>query len=110
MKESAVYVMTWASQLSGYPLPDKLPEVQLAIGKLVHSSAGLFDATHSEAFAKLLSREEDLQVETHDEEIVIRPRRRFFDAQRPSKQIELLGVPSTRVQIATVWTQHAGSR
>jgi hypothetical protein len=29
MKEWALYVMTWASQLSGYPLPDTLPEVQL---------------------------------------------------------------------------------
>jgi hypothetical protein len=29
MKEWVLYVMTWASQLSGYPLPDSLPEVQL---------------------------------------------------------------------------------
>jgi len=28
MKEWVLYVMTWASQLSGYPLPDSLPEVQ----------------------------------------------------------------------------------
>ena len=28
MKEWVLYVMTWASQLSGYPFPDRLPEVQ----------------------------------------------------------------------------------
>jgi hypothetical protein len=28
MKEWVLYVMTWASQLSGYPFPDSLPEVQ----------------------------------------------------------------------------------
>ena len=28
MNEWVLYVMTWASQLSGYPLPDELPEVQ----------------------------------------------------------------------------------
>jgi hypothetical protein len=28
MNEWIVYVMGWASQLSGYPVPDKLPEVQ----------------------------------------------------------------------------------
>jgi hypothetical protein len=28
MKEWLLYVMTWASQSSGYPLPDTLPEVQ----------------------------------------------------------------------------------
>lgn len=28
MNEWILYVMTWASQLSGYPFPDKLPEVQ----------------------------------------------------------------------------------
>jgi hypothetical protein len=28
MNEWIVYVMSWASQLSGYPLPDTLPEVQ----------------------------------------------------------------------------------
>lgn len=39
-----------------------------------HHYTGLFDATDSEAFAKLLSREEDLQVETGDDEIVIKPR------------------------------------
>jgi transmembrane sensor len=39
-----------------------------------HHYTGLFDATDSEAFAKLLSREEDLLIETRDDEIVIRPR------------------------------------
>ncbi|HKS54557.1 MAG TPA: FecR domain-containing protein [Steroidobacteraceae bacterium] len=39
-----------------------------------HHYTGLFDATDSEAFAKLLSREEDLLVETGDDEIVIKPR------------------------------------
>ena len=29
MHEWVLYVMSWASQLSGYPYPDKLPEVQL---------------------------------------------------------------------------------
>ena len=28
MKEWVLYVMTWASQLSGYPFPDNLPDVQ----------------------------------------------------------------------------------
>ena len=28
MQEWVLYIMTWASQLSGYPFPDKLPEVQ----------------------------------------------------------------------------------
>jgi hypothetical protein len=28
MKEWVLYVMTWAAQLSGYPFPDSLPEVQ----------------------------------------------------------------------------------
>ncbi|HKU13575.1 MAG TPA: hypothetical protein VJQ52_04215 [Steroidobacteraceae bacterium] len=28
MNEWILYVMTWASQLSGYPLPDELPEVR----------------------------------------------------------------------------------
>jgi len=28
MNEWIVYVMSWASQLSGYPLPDQLPEVR----------------------------------------------------------------------------------
>jgi hypothetical protein len=28
MKEWVLYVMTWASQLSGYPFPDSLPSVQ----------------------------------------------------------------------------------
>jgi hypothetical protein len=28
MNEWALYVMTWASQLSGYPFPDTLPEVR----------------------------------------------------------------------------------
>jgi hypothetical protein len=28
MNEWILYVMSWASQLSGYPLPDKLPEVR----------------------------------------------------------------------------------
>ena len=28
MNEWLLYVMTWASQLSGYPFPDKLPEVR----------------------------------------------------------------------------------
>ena len=39
-----------------------------------HHYTGLFDATDSEAFVKLLSREEDLQVETREDEIVIRLR------------------------------------
>lgn len=39
-----------------------------------HHYTGLFDATDSAAFAKLLSREEDLEVETREEEIVIRSR------------------------------------
>jgi hypothetical protein len=29
MKEWVLYVMTWASQLSGYPFPEQLPTVQL---------------------------------------------------------------------------------
>jgi hypothetical protein len=29
MKEWVLYVMTWASRLSGYPFPDELPAVQL---------------------------------------------------------------------------------
>ncbi|MEA3103983.1 MAG: hypothetical protein QOF74_8223 [Caballeronia mineralivorans] len=28
MKEWVLYIMTWASQLSGYPFPDSLPEVR----------------------------------------------------------------------------------
>jgi hypothetical protein len=28
MKDWVLYVMTWASQLSGYPFPDSLPDVQ----------------------------------------------------------------------------------
>jgi hypothetical protein len=28
MQEWVLYIMTWASQLSGYAFPDKLPEVQ----------------------------------------------------------------------------------
>jgi hypothetical protein len=28
MKEWVLYVMTWASQLYGYPFPDNLPDVQ----------------------------------------------------------------------------------
>jgi hypothetical protein len=28
MKEWALYIMTWASRLSGYPVPDTLPQVQ----------------------------------------------------------------------------------
>ena len=29
MKEWVLYIMTWASRLSGYPMPDTLPQVQL---------------------------------------------------------------------------------
>lgn len=39
-----------------------------------HHYTGLFDAADSEAFAELLSREHDLQVEVRADEIVIRPR------------------------------------
>ena len=39
-----------------------------------HHYSGLFDAADAEAFAELLSRERDLQVEVRDDEIVIRPR------------------------------------
>ena len=40
-----------------------------------HHYTGLFDANDAEAFAKILSREHDLEVETRDDEIVIRTRR-----------------------------------
>ncbi|HEX4973578.1 MAG TPA: FecR domain-containing protein [Steroidobacteraceae bacterium] len=40
-----------------------------------HHYTGLFDATDSDAFAKLLAREQDLQVETREDEIVIRSRK-----------------------------------
>ena len=39
-----------------------------------HHYTGLFNATDSESFAALLSREPDLLVEKQGEEIVIRPR------------------------------------
>ena len=39
-----------------------------------HHYSGLFDAADAEAFAELLSRERDLDVEVRDDEIVIRPR------------------------------------
>lgn len=29
MKEWVLYIMTWASRLSGYPMPDAMPQVQL---------------------------------------------------------------------------------